>query len=194
MISPEGNTIKRTILSSALILILAMTGCGKLYGPTHPIPVSLPIPVPTPTLTVTPTPVTTPVCGFKDLGISMYWGAGAGKTYVIPDAATWIADNGVSATAPAVDFSAQMILEVSDEVISGCDGSSTWPSINSVCVFYDHIEVDYQLSKMIPIPTPVVTPGEIPIIRPICNSISYFWAQDSVAIPKSDLPVLWIAK
>ena len=172
-----GRLMKRYIFALIISLSLSGLGCSKYIT----LPAGPP-PTPTPVPTATPTPNLTPVCSFTPLGSARYWTvAGGPTTFVIQDAAQWTSVNGVG-FAPPVNFSTQMVLEVSEMIFVSCGWTGFGPSITSVCVYSDHIEVNYQHGGATPPnPTPPYT----------CGSFLSYYAQDLVAIPQSNLPVFW---
>ena len=108
--------------------------------------------------------------------------------YVIKTAADWLTINnvgqlpGTNVPLPAVNFSNQMVLEVS-EYLDGAGACFIQPVITSVCFYSDHIEVDYQKGSD---PCPPNTSG-LSGGPGIGNNF-----QAMVAVPQSNLPVTWI--
>jgi len=160
-----------------LFLILGLAGlvsfaCTKSFTPVVPI-------APTPTFT----PIFTPICGFTPVP----YPAPTSPTlvpagdYVIQNAAQWSTVN-TSSSVPTVNFTQQMILELSQADIIDCTCAGIPPVITSVCFYWDHIEVDYANSGEVCPP-----PG-----GPTCFSISVVLDQVLVSVPQSNLPITWI--
>jgi hypothetical protein len=158
--------------------VLVQFACTKTFAPVVP---AAPTPTFTPTFTVTPT--FTPVCGFTPVSyptITPPTLVPAGD-YVIQSAAQWSTVN-PSVPVPSVNFSQQMILELSQADIISCGCGGIPPVITSVCFYWDHIEVDYSNSGETCPP-----PG-----GPSCYSISIVLDQVLVSVPQSNLPITWI--
>lgn len=184
-------------LKAFAILVIGSMGLVPLAC-IRPSPVG-----PTPSSTPTATP--TPQCGFISLPNLSDSVLNYGQ-FVIQNQAEWTNLN--DAVPAPVNFSSQMILEITRPETGGCI-ISTWPSFVSVCVYFDHIAVVYlNGSGLVPGTTPipynastpvVVTPiGTVvpPIITPgpDCNEVTEILGQVMVAIPRSNLPVTWISQ
>jgi hypothetical protein len=168
----EFNLKTNLVITLFLVLCLAPWACEQ-RPPINPIEPGL---APTSTPTPTSTPNQTPVCGFTALPSQMNPIANFSQ-YVIRNQTEWANLNG--GVAAPVNFSTQMILEITSSVTGGCY-TSTWPSFVSVCKYSDHIQVDYNA-------------GGPPYANHPCNMMSYILAQVMVAVPQSNLPVSWIA-
>jgi hypothetical protein len=166
-----------------LPVLLAPLACGK-----HPIyPITIPTPTYTPTFTSTPvlTATATSSCGFTSIAYPtipdpMIYRTTSGN-YVIQNAAQWAAEN-PTVTAPSIDFSKQMLLEISQLETIDCGCTAVLASIISVCYYSDHIEVDYSNSGSNCPPTPFT-----------CNSLLILPVRVLAAVPQSGLPVVWAA-
>lgn len=163
----------KKILISPLLIVL----CLAPWACKRPLPTG-PTPVPSPT----PTAVVTPVCGFTPLAVAPM-GVSAGD-YVIQSQTEWSNVNGAGTTIPPVDFSNQMILEVSQTVAYDCTCSAKPPVITSVCAYPDHLEVVYQNGGQA-----CPTPGAVS-----CNSVFIIPLQSLVIVPPSNLPVSWVSQ
>jgi hypothetical protein len=155
-----------------IALSLLPVACNRL------LPIG-PLPVPAPT----PTPNMTPVCGFTPLPNTTNLDI-SGTRFVIQNQTEWTNVNGPGTALPPVDFSNQMILELSQGITCSCMCSPVPPAITSVCHYPSYIEVNYQ-SGGVSCPPP---PGYM------CNS--EFWTnyQSMVTVPQSNLPVSWVAQ
>lgn len=184
----------RILVVLLLVLVLAPWAC-RPYLPISPNP-STPTPVPD-NPTVTPTPNQTPVCGFTSLP-SMSNSVSNYGQFVIQNQTEWANLNGT--VAAPVDFSKQMVLEITCKEIGGCE-NSIWPSFVSVCVYSNYIHVVYNAGLPYILPTfatPVtVLPGSAPVsipYQPVCGVIYNIDGQVMVAMPQSSLPVTWVAQ
>lgn len=136
-----------------------------------------------PTATPSPTVIATPVCGFTPLASTPAWGVASGD-YVIQNQTQWTNVNGTGTAVPAVNFSTQMILELSQTVVFDCMCSANPPVIVSVCTYPDHIQVLYHNGG-----ETCPTPGGV-----TCNSVFTTFLQSVVAVPQSNLPVSWVSE
>lgn len=164
-------------------IILGSWGCNRSYQvPSLP---SLPV-------TPTPTADPTPSCGFTPVPVVSFGFGGPAGQFVIQDSAGWVSVNGSGSTLPTVDFSSQMILQIGQTVRWSCGCFGNPPAITSVCAYADHIEVDYQNGgpECPQLPAPSLTP--VPILV-TCNSFFSTEMSSLVIVPKSSLPVTWIA-
>jgi hypothetical protein len=171
--------MKRLLMLIVIFMpvLLAPIACSKL--PSSPI-------TGTPVPTATPVAAVTPSCGFTPVPFPTVPFPGyvtpANANSVIQNAAQWSAAN-PGVPVPAVNFSSQMILEVSQINSSNCNCAPIPPVISSVCFYSDHIEVDYVNESLACTPSPTVT----------C-AIAVIVAQNVlVAVPQSGLPVVWVA-
>ena len=168
--------MKRFIFLIIFTCLTAWIPMACSHTITGPVP-SVPSPAPTTT--------STPVCGTPTsvaipslIGVTVpYVTPGA---YVIQSAAQWSATN-TNYNQPSVNFTTQMVLEYTQTMNVSCMCSLVEPVITSVCFYPDHIQVTG------------TKPGSNcpPPGGPTCYSIITVQAMVLVAVPQSNLPVVW---
>ncbi len=171
--------MKRFIFLITFTCLTAWIPMACSHTITGPVPT---VQAPTATATIT----TQPVCGFTPIPTASLTGYGnftaPQSSNVIQTAAAWATVN-PHYSQPSVNFSNQMILEYTEPLGVSCMCTFVQPVITSVCFYSDHIEVTGTKAS---INYPTLAPG-----APQCQSFALLQAMVLVAVPQSNLPVVW---